>query len=261
MKKLRLVILVIIILSFSNAGFNKSDLFSQTVNFGAKAGFSIPQLRDRGSNEISRGYESRFAPAFGVFLNNYFTTNFALQIEALFVGQGGERSKMQPIPAENLEEFQVPLNMKLYADFDNVAILNYLEIPILAKYRIQLADLVNVYADFGPYLGILLSAKTKTSGTSRIYLDKDGSIPLTDGQGHPLPPVNFENERTITNDIEGANFGLMAEIGVGIKMGKSELSLDIRGSNGFSHIQKDTKKNGKNSTGALVVTAGYSIEL
>jgi len=260
MKKLQLFILLFALLYLSNVGFYGSVLYSQTVNVGAKVGFSVPQLADKSENEISSGYKSRFAPALGIFINNYFSSNFALQLEVLYVGQGGIRNEMQPIPKEELAGYPISPGMNLYADFENEAILNYLEIPLLARYSYPLSDKWNIYADFGPYLGILLNAKTKSSGTSSIYIDKEGKIPLTDMQGHPLPEMNFDNERTITDDIQLTNFGLTGGIGIGYDFGPSELSLDIRGSGGFTHIQKNESK-GANTTGALVVTAGYNIEL
>jgi len=75
--------------------------------------------------------------------------------------------------------------------------------------------------------------------------------PFTDMLGNPLLE---DNERTITDNIEPINFGLTGGIGVSYDFGSSELNLDIRGSGGFTHIQKD-KDNGVNTTGALVVTA------
>ena len=260
MKTAKLFVILFAIMFLCNTGLNSSMLFSQILNIGIKGGFSVPQLADNGSNEISRGYKSRFAPAFGVYLNNYFSTNFAIQLEVLYVGQGGKRNELQPIPSEELTGLPVPPGMNLYADFENTAILNYLEIPLLAKYTIHLSDIINIYGDLGPYLGILLNAKTETNGTSKIYIDKDGNMPLTDQLGNPLPAMNFDSERTVTDDIKSTNFGLTGGIGIGFDIGTSELNLDIRGSGGFTHIQKD-EKNGKNTTGALVVTAGYSIEL
>ena len=260
MTNLRLFLLLVFVLFISDAASNDSLTFSQTVNVGAKLGFSVPQLANKSDNEYSEGYKSRFAPAFGLYLNNYFTSHFALQLEVLFVGQGGKRNEMQPIPREELESLPIPPGMNLYADFETEAILNYLEIPLLAKYNIDLSENWSIYGDFGPYLGIILNAKTITSGSSRIYLDKDGNIPLTDPLGNPLPEMSFDNERTITEDIEPTNFGLTGGIGVSYNFGSSELNLDIRGAGGFTHIQKD-EANGANTTGALVVTAGYSIEL
>jgi len=260
MKNTQLFILLFAIMFLSPIGLNISILHSQTLHHGYKIGFSVPQLSDNGNNEISSGYKSRFAPAFGIFLNDYFTPNFALQLELLYVGQGGKRNEMQPIPEEELAGLPVPPGVNLYADFENEAILNYLEIPLLAMYKIHLSDIFNIYGEFGPYFGILINAKSRTSGTSSIYLDKEGNIPLTDIEGNPLPEIDFNNERTISDDIQTLNFGLTGGVGVGFKIGSSELILDIRGSGGFTHIQKDIK-DGQSTTGALVVTAGYSLEL
>ena len=73
--------------------------------------------------------------------------------------------------------------------------------------------------------------------------------------------MNFNNENSITNDINSFNIGLTGGIGLGIKISSvSNLNFDIRGEGGFSTIQKNTI-NGESTTGALMVTAGYSVHL
>lgn len=259
MKKLQLFVLLVTVLFLSNIGFRSSTTYSQGLNFGAKLGFSVPQLANKSDNEISDGYKSRLGPAFGLYLNNYFSSHFALQLEVMFVGQGGRRDEMQPIPPDELEGYPIPPGMNLYANFRNDVILNYLEIPLLAKYKIGLSEKWSVYGAFGPYLGIMLNARTESSGSSKLYLDKEGNIPLS-FLGKELPASDFDNETDITDDVNSTNFGLTGGIGICYDFGSSELNLDIRGSGGFTHIQKD-EANGVNTTGALVVTAGYSIEL
>ena len=261
MKSTKIFSLSFTILLISFLGLNNSILHCQTFNIGVRTGFSVPQLSDKGTNEISKGYKSRFAPVFGIYANSEFNSHFGVQLELLYVGQGGKRNEMQPIPAEDLVGVPVPPGMTLYADFENEAVLNYLEIPVLAKYTLHLSDVVNIYGELGPYFGILLNAKTKTNGTSKIYFDKEGNSPLTDQQGNPLPAMNFNNENSITNDINSFNIGLTGGIGLGIKISSvSNLNFDIRGEGGFSTIQKNTI-NGESTTGALMVTAGYSVHL
>ena len=93
----------------------------------------------------------------------------------------------------------------LYADFNNIADLNYLEIPILGK--LGWGDTWRFYVEAGPYFGFLINSTQTTEGESLIYLDAEASDPLfVSNPGHnpedpstgplwvPLPPQNFDAE-------------------------------------------------------------------
>ena len=174
------------------------------------------------------------------------------------MGQGGVKKGMQPIPAGSLSGSGLPIppDMALYARFKNESILNYLEIPILAKYTFDAGLPFSVYVDGGPNIGFLVSAKTKSSGTSQLFVDASGT-PLT-VMDQPVPPVDFTGEQSIKSDVNTMNFGLAGGLGIGWGMGPGELSLDCRGSYGLTNIQKGSG-NGDNRTGCLVVTMGYAI--
>jgi hypothetical protein len=176
----------------------------------------------------------------------------------LFSGQGGKRDGMQPI--SDLPNITVPPNTTLYANFDNETIINYLEIPILISYMFNADNSgISEYIDAGPYVGILLNAKTKTSGNSYIYVDKDGRIPLSI-DGYELPSQNFDSETITTSDIKSLNIGISGGIGVNLKLGSGQLNLDLRGVYGFIPIQSNDA-NGSNNTGALYLTIGYGLKI
>ena len=66
----------------------------------------------------------------------------------------------------------------MYADINSDAVLNYLEIPLMAKLFFDLGPKLKFYFNAGPYMGVILNAKNLTSGRSSIYVDKDGFIPI-----------------------------------------------------------------------------------
>jgi hypothetical protein len=245
------------IILLSGIIIGNSFAYSQSLRnrylIGLRAGLSIPSLKG-GNTPLSEGYTSRSGLGFGLFVADKFTNSFAVQVELTYVNEGGVRNGMQPItdPA-------VPQDLILYANFKNEAIFNYVEIPLLAKYCTSLLENLHFYVGAGPYMGILVEAKTKTSGISRIYWDKEGKVPII-VNGEPLPPQNFDNVRDIRSDIKKTNFGLMGSIGLSTRFLGNIISLDARGAYGLTKIQKDPK-NGENNVGYFLITLAYAIEL
>jgi hypothetical protein len=222
---------------------------------GVRGGLSVPNLKG-GDTPQSKGYTSRLAPTFGAFISYELSPRFALRGEILFAGQGGKRDGMQPIFAENLEGLPVPIGMDLYADFENETILNYLEIPVLASYAfVKNKSGFDVYVDAGPYLGILLNAEVVTCGTSTIYLDETGTMPL-EIEGYPLPPQDFEDTVDIADKLNDINVGITGGIGTNYILGRHQVTVDVRGAYGFIPIQAD-EENGSNYTGSVYITLGY----
>lgn len=234
-----------------------------TVTFGGHAGSSIPNLRDNGGNDLSRGWSSRVAPYFGVYADVVVTPAFSVQAEVNYAAQGGKRDGLQPIITDT-SQLPIAPGTPLYARFKNIAKLDYVEIPVLAKFNFGAAR--NLFVDFGPYVGILVSAKTVTSGTSSIYLDAQGTQVLTLPDGAPyfgaeVPPQDFGATTDGKADLHAFNWGLQAGAGVSRALGPGTACLEVRGGLGLANIQKDTATNGKNSTGSLVVALGYSFPI
>lgn len=242
-----------------------SSFFAQdkTENhIGVKGGISIPQLSDNNENELAKDFKSRVAPNFGVFVELGVTEKFSIQPEINYAGQGGKRVGIQPVtqPIPGLPP--LPNGAFYYGDFKNTAELNYLEVPVLAKYKFGKKDKPKIYINGGVFYGRLLSAKTKTSGSSTLYLDADGQIPvLLPPNGTPLPPIPFDAETDIKNDVNKNNFGITGGGGIEFPVGKNYFFVDGRVSRGLFSIQKDTIRNGNSKTGNLVISVGYAFNL
>jgi hypothetical protein len=226
--------------------------------FGVHGGLSIPDLSGGNGNQLSTGYSSRLSANFGIQAEWPIYHRFSLQAELNFAGQGGQRNGMQPIT--NLPsglQSMVPPGSYLYADFKNKAVLNYLELPVLAKF--SWGRTLIFYADGGLYVGYLLHAEEKTKGTSTIYVDQKGD-PLT-FQGTPIQPVNFTANTDITSSIKRFNVGVTGGVGLDLPLDvHNRIFFDARFEYGFINIQKYSA-DGSNNTGNLLLSVGWSHRL
>ena len=221
---------------------------------GVRGGLAVPRLRG-GGNEISRGYESILAPNVGVLVERDLTPNWSLALEAVYSVQGGERDELQPITADLPGLPPLPPGQYLYADFKSRSELEYLELPLLAKWRMRVAERWHVAVLAGPYAGFLLHAEQKTRGTSSIYLDPNRTPLLIGGQ--PMPAMPFDRDTDVTDELHTFNWGVTGGIGVLWDVtDRHRLTFEVRGQYGFREVQKD-KANGESNTGAALFLLGY----
>lgn len=256
MKQAFIVVLGLFLLAFAG-----SPIDAQT-RIGILAGLSIPNLSG-GSNEINQGYVSRLAPHFGITIERDFSEHFSIQPEVMFDGQGGQRNGLQPVTSTSFPPN--PTGGYYYADFKNASILNYLEVPVLLRYKFggrQMRFQINA----GPYFGFLLSATQKTSGTSVVFIDKNGTpwtipVPPDYTQSVQVPPQSFDGSTDVRDSIHRFNAGLEGGVGVIVPFGEEQsLSLEIHGLYGLTNIQTYAQ-DGTNHTGNLLISLGYSIAL
>jgi hypothetical protein len=229
--------------------------FAQAPWLGVHGGLSIPDLSGGSGNQLSTGYTSRLAANFGIQGEWHVYHRFSLQVELNYAGQGGQRNGTQPIT--NLPPSlgpMVPPGSYLYANFKNKAVLNYLELPILAKF--SWGRTLIFYADAGFYAGYLLHAEEKTKDSSSIYVDQKGT-PLTI-QGYPVPAQNFTANTDITSSIKRFNVGVTGGVGLALPLdAHNRVFFDARFEYGFINIQKYSE-DGSNNTGNLLLSLGWS---
>ena len=254
MKKIFFTLLIFLLLTGTYSFVN-----AQT-SLGILVGPSVPNLSG-GSNEISQDYVSRLALHFGVTFERDLSDRLSIQPEIIFDQQGGQRNGLQPIPSSTSPSG----GGYDYANFKNASILNYLEVPVLLRYKFggrQLHFQVNA----GPYVGYLTSATQKTSGTSLIYADKNGTpltipIPPDYTQYVQAPPQSFDASTDVTDSIHRFNVGVQGGVGIAYPVSESQnLSLEVHGLYGLTNIQRYAV-DGTNHTGNLLISMGYSILL
>lgn len=254
MKKLFFYSLILIFSLF----FPKAD--AQNIALGIRGGLSIPNLTAGGSNEnpLNTGYSSREGVDAGVFAEFKFSDLFSIQPMIEYSSQGGKKDGLQafPTPAELSAMYppgQAPTY--LYAKYNSTAKLNYLMLPILAKFGWNFkSSPFRFYMDAGPFLGYLVYAHQITSGTSDFYTDPAGT------QALPVGPQSFNSNDDIKDQLHKVNVGFEGNVGFAYKLKKSYFFIEGGGNYGFLNIQKGTA-NGKNNAGAGTVAVGYSFWL
>jgi hypothetical protein len=225
--------------------FNPSRSHAQ-IDLGVKGGLSIPNLTSGSSdNPINSGYSSRLGPDFAIHAEFHLSKHFSIQPQLEYSSQGGKKNGDQA--------FSVPPGPILYATYNSTAKINYLMLPILAKYRFLLSDHWNLYVAAGPFVSFVVSAKNITSGTSMVYLDAAHTQPTGQQQ-------NFDADTDIKSDLHKANAGVNGHLGLAYQFGRNSVFLEAGGNYGFVNIQKN-EVNGKNNTGAAVVVVGYAFRI
>jgi hypothetical protein len=129
-------------------------------------------------------------------------------------------------------------------------------ISLLAKFELNhvAQSPWRLYADVGPFVGFLLSAKQVTSGSSPLYEDAAGQQAL-----QAAGTQSFNSTNDIKSQLHNANFGVEGNLGIAYRFSQSRIFFEAGGNYGFLNIQKGTA-NGKNHVGAAVAGLGYAYE-
>jgi len=237
--------------------FGSNPAIAQDFSLGARGGLSIPNLSAPGSGQtpLNTGYSSRLGQDFAVFAEFKFSKLFSLQPMVEYSSQGGKKDGLQALAVPDELRPLFPPGMTpqyLFADYKSEAKLNYLMIPVLAKFGWDLGDLpLRLYVNAGPFVSFLLSAKQETSGQSELYLDEGGR------QALPVGPQSFNNTEDIKNKLYTVNFGIEGNLGLNYRFGAHNIFIEGGGNYGLLNIQKDPMI-GKNNTGGATANIGYS---
>ncbi len=230
-----------------------SIVCAQSFSLGARGGVSIPNLTNGGNGTpLSTGYSSRLAADFAVFAEFPVSDLFSIQPMIEYSQQGGKKNGFQALttPEQLAQYINQPY---VYANYNSTAKMNYLMIPVLAKFGWNPGPQspLHLYVDAGPFFGYLLSAHQVTSGTSAIYLDPAGQ------QAVPGPVTSFDNNQNIRDQLHHFNFGISGNLGLAYHFDSGSIFIEGGGNYGFLNIQKNAV-NGKNHTGAGTVAVGYA---
>jgi hypothetical protein len=230
-----------------------------SIRLGIKGGISIPNLKSSGDNNpVSTGWSSRQGPYFGVLAEWEISKRLYIQSELNYSSQGGKKDGIQAIPGAPYAGYFPPgttVPKYFYAEYDNEAKLNYLELPVLIKVDFPFGENFSFFIDGGPYAAYLVSAKNITSGSSNVYSDEKLTMPVLPSQ------ISFDATSDVKNDIKNFNIGIQGGIGISYSLSeKSSLLFSAGGNYGFIPIQKD-EINGKSHTGAATLTIGYLVGL
>ena len=191
---------------------------AQNVALGIRGGISIPNLSAGSNNQnpLNTGYSSRLGPDFGVFAEFKFSDLFSIQPMLEYSAQGGKKDGLQAFPTPSQFAAAYPPGAAptyLYANYNSTAKLNYLMLPILAKFGWNFkSSPLRIYADVGPFLGYLIYAKQVTTGSSDFYADPAGTQPLPGG------PQSFNNTQDIKDQLHKLDVGVEGMLALPISL-------------------------------------------
>jgi hypothetical protein len=239
--------------------FTGFEGFSQNIQLGIKGGLSLPNLSSSGGSDVSKGYETISGPDFGLVVDYTMTNHFSIETGLQWSTQGGQKSGLQTIPAspELAQYFPSGSNVQfLYANFSSTVRLQYLMLPVLIKYNMNLDEAGHwkLYSDVGVFGGLLITAKASAAGTSKVYYDKEET-----NQVGSLA-VQFDSTGDIKKQLHKGNFGIEGNVGILYRLKSVSYFAEAGGTYGFINLQKNTT-NGINYTGALIFRIGVLYEL
>lgn len=168
----KVALLILVVLSFRAQA---------QIEIGAKGGINITDIVGKDVD-----YKSKTGIHVGGFAGIPLTKQFILQPELVYSSQGAKWSKGE----------------------GGKTILNYLQIPVLVKYTTR----IGLFAETGPHIGFLLSAKDKYDGESndiKEYL-KTTDIGWQFGVGYRITPLlgaNIRYNTSFTSFYEGKDDG------------------------------------------------------
>lgn len=178
---------------------------------GVKAGGDFMTV---GGDDAPDNADRRTGFLAGGFLLVDFAGPFALQPEALYVQKGW---------SQDIEGTSVTSTAKL----------DYVEIPVLAKFQLPVEGAFSPNLIAGPALGINVSAEVEAEG--------DGG----------------SNTEDLSDDVSSTDFGLVVGAGSDFGVGAGTLSVDFRYGLGLSSID-DTDTDASIQNRGFMITAGFA---
>jgi len=272
------------------------------VTIGVRGGLTIPGFTGGAGDPVSDDYSTTTRLGAGIYAEFKLSELFSIQPMLEYSQQGAKRNGMQALVATNsdpqlsggLQQAMQGLQQMgigdgsvpayLYANANRTAKLDYLMLPVLAKFGWNFTKTSpwRVYVDAGPYVGLLLNAKNIVTGTPTIYEDKAGSQqiipPSIPAEMLQVPGVQemVDGLNNIANGFFGTqdfkeqlhpfNWGLEGNIGLQYQINQhNRVFIEGGGNYGLMNIQKSTGNgqylNGKNNIGAATVMIGYGYTL
>ncbi len=237
--------------------FSSFKGLAQNWKFGVKGGLSLPNLTSSGSSDVSKGYKSISGPDFELFADYTVADKISIETGLEWSTQGGQKSGLQTIPASSdLAQYFPPGTQYLYANFTSTVRLQYLMLPVLLKYTMDLgtSGRWKLYWDAGFFGALLMTADASASGSSKVYLDKGETQPI----GSVI--VKFDSTGNIKNQLHKGNFGIEGDMGFLYQFKNMGVFAEAGGNYGFIDLQKDNR-NGINHTGALIFRLGMLFDI
>ena len=213
MKKALLTIITIFIFGYTNA---------QEAKFGIKGGLNLANVNFTGDNSSLVNPKTLYGFHIGGFVEIKVSDTFSFQPELLYSSQGFTEDETGYIDG-------------YYYDAEGKTKLDYLNIPLMAKFYAT----KQFSLEFGPQIGILLSAKQEFNVTV-----KNGNETFSDS-----------SSEDIKDDLKSSDFGL--NFGAGYDF-TEKFSAGLRYNVGLSNIADfEDQGNSKAKNNVFSLSVGY----
>jgi len=307
----------------------QSNETKSKVTIGVRGGLTMPGFTGGSGNPLSEGYSSITRWGAGIFADFKINNLFSIQPMLEYTQEGAKKNGFQAFQSEQLTSglssqigqglVQAGLPQEvapavgqavnqafantsiLYANFNSRAHLDYLMLPVLAKFGWDLGQQKHwrIYVDAGPYISLLLKAnqvvsngENNTLGT--IYMGNSTSSPSVGGvlqqtfqtlaqdpllgqmlaqnpelannintliQGIPNQPSSLNTSQDIKSSIHPVNWGVEGNVGIQYQIGKRN-KIFIEGGGNYGLMNiQKYAEDGKNHNGAATLMIGYGYAL
>ena len=299
------------------------------VTIGVRGGITLPNLTGGNDTPLSTGYSTSMRFGTAVFAEFKITELFSIQPMLEFAEEGAKKSGFQALPADGfinglsnqigqgLATAGLPQNVVtgigtaitnsitpdkqgnryLYANYNSQAHMNYLMLPVLAKFGWNLDNEKHwrIYVDAGPYVGLLVNAhqiisNSENNTLATIYTGNStssasigqvlqgafagladdpqlgpilGANPELAQQLQQIPnqQASLNSNTSIKDELYKFNWGLEGNVGVQYQINnRNKIFIEGGGNYGLMNIQKYAA-DGKNHIGAGTVMVGYGYTL
>ena len=200
------------------AVFGITQTNAQEMSFGVKAGVNLANV----GGDVDEDTDMKLGMHIGGFAEFMLSEKFAIQPELLFSMKG---YKSEYSEAE----------MGVSVNYENKVNLNYIDIPIMAKYYI--VEGFDVHA--GPQIGFLMSAKGKSKASATVM-----------GQHY-----SEETEEDLKDFMNTIDFGLGFGVGYKLDMG---VFFNARYNLGLSNIFDVDTDDFSVQNNVIQISAGYA---
>lgn len=194
-------------------GFGAIGMAQQQVKFGPKAGVNIANLSGMDDSEMKIGFHV------GAVAEIKLNEKFSIQPEVLYSVQGAKSSGNTTI-------------MGVTSSFEGKQSLDYISIPIMAKYYI----VEGFSVELGPQVGFLMKAEAETDIT--------------------IAGVNTNTKGDNKDNFNGVDFGIGVGLAYDLPMG---LFVNGRYNLGLSDVVKDNKGDAVKN-GVIQIGVGYKFD-
>jgi len=306
--------------------YGQSDVTKKgNVTIGVRGGLTMPGFTGGSGNPLSEGYSSITRYGAGIFADFKINNLFSIQTTLEYTQEGAKKNGFQAfrsdqlvsslssgigqgiaqvglpqeiaqavVPAVNQSFANTPI---FYANFNSKAHLDYLMLPVLAKFGWDLGQQKRwrIYVDAGPYISLLLNAKQYvTNGENNtfntIYTENSTNSPSVGNvlqgtflalaqdpqfgqiiaqnpqlgeliQGIPNQPSSLNTTQDIKDSIHPVNWGFEGNLGIQYQISeRNKIFIEGGGNYGLMNIQKYAA-DGKNHNGAATIMVGYGYTL